>query len=641
MTDRTTGMFFTGLALIMALGYDLGFYEKGLGLNFLVFTFGSVLLFLLVALKTKVFRNTWALTLLIPLAALATAPALYENEYATYAAPILTAVLWFIFTMCLTIEYNGLSFYLTKLPLFQHLDALVSNWKDVYRDLFTHEQGYAKRIVWGLIISFPILAIFTGLLASADQIFADWLKNLNIWEGIWRFFRTLMITLLASGFFYLLISEKNQLKEKITKVFKLDTVTVGIVLALVNALFGLFVYIQIKYLFGGAEFVISNHMTLAQYARSGFFELVRVVILAGILIIGVHRSFAKHGTHWAINVLQALFIAQVAVVGASALRRMGIYQEAFGFTSMRLYVQWFIYAVLGSLVFSGISLIAKIEFRRFYHAMLSLMVVVAAGVSLINIDNLIAAENITRFEAGKSLDISYLTRLSRDATPALARLVETDNLSKLNVTQIYSLQSLFTQYTEGNASTTPFATTWASYESKKILPGLLEKLAPKVKEADAKSKRYNDILNELSVYDGQYANCLSVEQNSKEERAPLETKPIVNPLNCRNLTDSPDQTIQVQIVNSYNPNNEQYFDATSYPNKQIYRIVRFNKVDKQSEIIFTYDLPTTMDPYAAGAPYRLKPNGDLIEENFDAREVYIYSLSRTTTTYTLSPKKQI
>lgn len=648
MTTRQTGIWFSGFALVLALAYDFGFYEQGLGANFLVFMTLATLGFGVLVKNTKALQNSFAWWLAVPTLALATAPALYNNEFALYAAPILSGLSWLVLSMILTIKSAGLPLYLSQLALWSHFDGLITNWKHVYSDIFHQEQGSARKIVWGIIIAFPILLIFAGLLASADPIFADWLKNLNIWESIWRFFRTLMFTLFVAGFFYLLVSDKNTLREKTQRVFKLDAITVSVVLGLVNALFALFVYIQIKYLFGGTTFVLGNGITIAEYARSGFFELVRVLVLAAVLIIGTHRSFAHHGSHWIVNSLQALFIAQIGVVAASALYRMGIYQDTYGFTTLRLYVEWFIYAVMGALTFSGIALVAKLEFRRFFQIMLSAMMVVASVVSMINVDAVIARENISRFKAGKGLDMNYISQLSRDAAPELPVLFDQPTLEKLNVSQTLVLKDLITRYKQENASTTLFATDWSKMRSEKALATVPENLTSAFSAAEAKDKKYIETSNAVNLAIPQYVTCLDLPNENKGEFNDL-NMPFIPKLGCAQIGDTATTVIQAQLIQK-NQRPLKPGDVNSrgiiYSGEQngdtYYRIVEFNKGTNETTVVFEQELykgPTQMLDVDQISNFQVHRDGSVIETHFGKREIYRYKLLFEKGRYELAPKQ--
>ena len=102
----------------------------------------------------------------------------------------------------------------------------------------------------------------------------------------------------------------------------------------------MFVAVQIRYLFGGRGLVESRvHLTYAQYARHGFFELLAVSLLVLPLLFAAH-ALLRHRSPFSLRLVQALsgvLIALVLVVMASALERMRLYQREYGLTELRLY----------------------------------------------------------------------------------------------------------------------------------------------------------------------------------------------------------------------------------------------------------------------------------------------------------------
>jgi len=195
-------------------------------------------------------------------------------------------------------------------------------------------------------------------------------------------------------------------------------------LGALNALFALFVAVQLAVLFGGDAYVRdSAGLTYAQYARSGFAQLVVVAVLT----LGVVASALR----WARNerardgaILRALLgtlCVLTLVVLASALHRLGLYEEAYGFTRLRL-------AVHALLLFGGALFVLVIgalaSDRRGWLA--QAMVVLAALAALAfwvgDPDRRIATHNVERYEATGKIDLDYMSDLSADAVPALLRL---------------------------------------------------------------------------------------------------------------------------------------------------------------------------------------------------------------------------
>jgi hypothetical protein len=173
-------------------------------------------------------------------------------------------------------------------------------------------------------------------------------------------------------------------------------------------------------------------MVFSEYARKGFFQLVWAVVFAGLIFLIVYRSFAHHGMKWPLKVLHLLFLVQTGVIAISALKRMNIYQEAYGFTVLRLFVEWFIYLVLALIVVGCLSVVLKWSFRNVVYTSGCVGLVAFVVLATLNIDYVIARKNVTRFvEEGKTLDFGYLNKLSIDTLPAFSVFEQKDTLEKL------------------------------------------------------------------------------------------------------------------------------------------------------------------------------------------------------------------
>ena len=102
----------------------------------------------------------------------------------------------------------------------------------------------------------------------------------------------------------------------------------------------------------------------------------------------------------------------------SALSRLHLYEEAFGFTRLRLFMNAF-ETWLGVLVV--LVLLAGIRLRARW---LAAAVVATAGATLlvlgaVNPDHFVADRNVDRYLATGKLDVGYLQALSADAVPAV------------------------------------------------------------------------------------------------------------------------------------------------------------------------------------------------------------------------------
>src|SRR2546421_3992795 len=113
----------------------------------------------------------------------------------------------------------------------------------------------------------------------------------------------------------------------------LGIIPVATALGLIDLLFLLFVVIQLRYLFGGADLVArATGLTYAEYARRGFFELVTASSLVLPVLVGadwlVRNEAREHQRTF--RQLTIVLLLLIAVVMASALARMRLYVGAFG-----------------------------------------------------------------------------------------------------------------------------------------------------------------------------------------------------------------------------------------------------------------------------------------------------------------------
>ena len=208
--------------------------------------------------------------------------------------------------------------FFLKIPFFGNAFLMFSKIGHVFHDLFVWRESKTqlyRKIALGILISLPLLYFFTVLFLSADAVFAESLKDIfkfsfdeNI---IFRIVRILFLSVFLTCLFYVTCGQEHVLGEKVISIKKLDSIISSVVLFLINTLFAVFVFFQIKYLFGNAEFVLKSGKTFAEYARSGFFELVWVLVLASLVVLVVYRSLVYHRQHSIIKLLLVISILRI------------------------------------------------------------------------------------------------------------------------------------------------------------------------------------------------------------------------------------------------------------------------------------------------------------------------------------------
>ncbi len=300
------------------------------------------------------------------------------------------------------------------------------DWRSIPIDQGGH---HTKAVARGVLLAVPVMAIFGTLLVSADATFAHaltYLTDVNIAKLPGHLLLLLGFAWITGSFFRgLLLGFNRPVAEELGTDTKprlsLGIVEIGTILSLINVLFAAFVLVQLPYFFGGMETVWgSEGLTLAQYARRGFFELVIVTALALPFLLLLRRLLYPTKTSHlrAFNFLAGVQVTMLLVMLASAAQRMWFYQQAYGVTALRLYVSacliwlsvvlvWFLFTVV------------RDHLARFMPGAVAAGFVMIVGLHLLNPDAFIVKTNVARIQSDQAFDVKYHLNLSADAVPAL------------------------------------------------------------------------------------------------------------------------------------------------------------------------------------------------------------------------------
>jgi hypothetical protein len=317
-----------------------------------------------------------------------------------------------------------------------HAPPLVSASVDVSSVRERGCRGFLP-VLRGCLLALPVLVVFAVFLAAADLVFARYLGDLfsveffaDLLESLWRGVIVLAVAWgVAGGLSYALsrcstpddergvASHYDSLMPSISVGF----VEVTTLLISVDLLFLVFVWIQFTYLFGGQANINVEGYTYAEYARRGFFELLAVAVLSLGLILGL-RQFTRREKVWQselFNGLSSVMVGCVLIMLASAYERLLLYEDAFGYTQLRLYshvlMVWLAFTFVWFLVVQWLRP-DRFAFGAFLAALGFLIT-----LNVINPDASIAARNLSRYQASGKLDVDYLATLSEDAVPILVR----------------------------------------------------------------------------------------------------------------------------------------------------------------------------------------------------------------------------
>jgi hypothetical protein len=277
----------------------------------------------------------------------------------------------------------------------------------------------------GLMLAAPLVFLFGALFVAADSVFQDYVQrvvpdpsNLLLHIALVALFGWVSAGLVREYLF-----NPKPVDASVEPWFRLGATELTVVLALLDLLFLAFVLVQLRYLFGGASLVEARtHLTYAEYARHGFFELVTVaaLVLPLLLLADWVRRRDPGSRDRLFQVLAVMLILLLFVVMASALQRMRLYQREYGLTELRVYVTGVMLWLAVVFVWTGFTVLRG---RRDLFAVGALVSGFAAilAINVVNPDALIARTNLNR----PNLDLPYLMQLSDDATPELVKALPT------------------------------------------------------------------------------------------------------------------------------------------------------------------------------------------------------------------------
>lgn len=294
--------------------------------------------------------------------------------------------------------------------------------------------------LWGFLVAVPVLGIIVPLLFQADQYFAivagELLKACREMFGeiaVQILLGTLVLPFLFGLCFCLRHSEKRE-KRAIPAV-AVDALIPCVTLAVMDLLYGFFIAVQFTVLFGGPEYLERvSGLTYAEYARSGFFQLVFVAGLNLTLVLtALQLGKQEEKGQRMLRVLATTLILMSGVILYSAAYRMTLYVSVYGLSFKRFLTYWGM-VILG--IFLVLALL-KVWKRNFSYFKVAFAVSVAGWLVLnfCNVDRLVARYNVALYQQEQTdvIDLNYLVNnLSYDALPEAEALLENgDNSSRL------------------------------------------------------------------------------------------------------------------------------------------------------------------------------------------------------------------
>ncbi len=441
-------------ALALALFTDLTVYQQRPGLQWALFVNALLLITFILAWIAGKKVPFASLVLAVPIGLAAAGTALRLESFTLLALVLFTLVgLVLFFSSFLTGQWPAyrlreyfVEALMLMLAVFSGLPGLLIEAFRKGTDGEVNAAGgkqkparnpRAAAVLRGVLIALPLVLILGALLASADTIFSERLKDFFSWIRVDSFNDLVnqailvgLITFVVFGVLAYALTKSAHKKAldadaPLVKPF-LGMTESAIVLLSINLLFGLFLAIQFRYFFAGQAAITSEGYTYAEYARRGFFELLAVAVFSWLVYYTLASVTVRQekGKKALFSILGALLILQVGVILISAFQRLSLYEAAYGFTQSRLAAHGFM--ILVGFLLAGTLVLEFVQrFDRVALLLLTGALIFSFSLAALNVDAFVAERNLQRALEGEELDYSFLVwELSEDATGELFRVFD-------------------------------------------------------------------------------------------------------------------------------------------------------------------------------------------------------------------------
>ena len=279
-----------------------------------------------------------------------------------------------------------------------------------------------RAVLRGLAIAAPLVGVLAGILAAGDPLFAA-IFRINVDVGQIAVDAGLFLLGACLVGLLLRVASVGGLPARASvRAARTPKGTEAIViLSALTCLFAVYTGTQVAGALGaGREVLVEQGISYSEYARSGYFQLIAVVIITSLVLPLFREAAAASSPHrnW-VRALSSIVVLLTLGIGAVALRRLSLYDDTYGLTMLRLGsavgAGWF--ALL--LLLLGASLLGLGRHRAWFPgaAFLSLVLFISAFTAL-NPEGYVARYDVGRANVTR-LDVAYLSSLSDDAVPDL------------------------------------------------------------------------------------------------------------------------------------------------------------------------------------------------------------------------------
>lgn len=423
-------------ALFLSLWQSLLFWKQDLGISVLLFTIPII--WITTKLLKGNIKNKKALLISIPIIVLSSTYFIFDNLTFYLINIVLIPILYLIMIIWAISDFQIKSIiYKIILMIFEPLNyigdvirAVLKEFNPKEKDEQIGEKKEKNNIFKAVCFTGIIALIVIGLLCSADnefaKIFSTIFKDINIFnvpELTGRIIIIIIAFFYFAGFFMNMLNEENGLKEfeEEEKIEKKESYTIRMMLTVLNVVYLVFCFTQIKVLF------TEQNIKYSEFARKGFFQLMIVSLINIVMILKANNKNLKE-TEKQEKYKKTMCIVMVIftlIIIISAFARMTLYQQNYGYTRLRILVDYTLITEIILLIPTIIYILKnKIDLIKTYFVIIITMYCL---VNFINIDKIIMKNNFNRYKETGYIDLNYLMEMNNsDLIEQLLELKDTE-----------------------------------------------------------------------------------------------------------------------------------------------------------------------------------------------------------------------
>lgn len=314
---------------------------------------------------------------------------------------------------------------------FVEIVSLPKRIKDLVLKQRVSPEGISQtNLTTGILIGIPLVFLFALILSSADPVFARYLNDFfSRFSLDFSTIKRVVEIIFFFGLFSSLLGNIYQNAEEFGMLLKNSKFQKEIAIAsvFIVILLGLFLIVQGEFLFAGEALLKQLNLTLSEYTRNGYEQLLIVSSISLFLIYILTGKGENSGSVF-LKTVTAAFILEIFLLLLSATYRVYLYQHNFGLTELRLLGILFSIWLVGALGLSVFRFTGKTPTNSFFHFLFINAVLVVLLMNLTNIDFIVATYK--KPNLGVGIDYPYIAGLSSDAWPAWSEVLDYLETSK-------------------------------------------------------------------------------------------------------------------------------------------------------------------------------------------------------------------